>query len=252
MRISIAGTPEELGRRAAAEAAAYLNEAIRERGEARLLLSTGASQFTTLEALVREDVDWSKVDMFHLDEYIGLDESHPASFVRYLKERFVSQVPVRRAFFVDPSQGVETAIARLTAELDRAPIDVGLIGIGENAHIAFNDPPADFEDQAAYKVVTLDERCRRQQLGEGWFPTLEDVPAQAISMTVDRILRCRHILSAVPYAVKAQAVSDTVSQPVNNMVPATILKRHASMTLFLDEASAALSTPEQRREAAGE
>ena len=233
MRISIAGTPEELGRRAAAEAAAYLNEAIRERGEARLLLSTGASQFTTLEALVREDVDWSKVDMFHLDEYIGLNESHPASFVRYLKERFVSQVPVRRAFFVDPSQGVETAIARLTAELDRAPIDVGLIGIGENAHIAFNDPPADFEDQAAYKVVTLDERCRRQQLGEGWFPTLEDVPAQAISMTVDRILRCRHILSAVPYAVKAQAVSDTVSQPVNNMVPATILKRHASMTLFL-------------------
>ena len=232
MRISIAGTPEELGRRAAAEAAAYLNEAIRERGEARLLLSTGASQFTTLEALVREDVDWSKVDMFHLDEYIGLNESHPASFVRYLKERFVSQVPVRRAFFVDPSQGVETAIARLTAELDRAPIDVGLIGIGENAHIAFNDPPADFEDQAAYKVVTLDERCRRQQLGEGWFPTLEDVPAQAISMTVDRILRCRHILSAVPYAVKAQAVSDTVSQPVNNMVPATILKRHASMTLF--------------------
>ena len=167
MRISIAGTPEELGRRAAAEAAAYLNEAIRERGEARLLLSTGASQFTTLEALVREDVDWSKVDMFHLDEYIGLNESHPASFVRYLKERFVSQVPVRRAFFVDPSQGVETAIARLTAELDRAPIDVGLIGIGENAHIAFNDPPADFEDQAAYKVVTLDERCRRQQLGEG-------------------------------------------------------------------------------------
>ena len=252
MRISIAGTPEELGRRAAAEAAAYLNEAIRERGEARLLLSTGASQFTTLEALVREDVDWSKVDMFHLDEYIGLNESHPASFVRYLKERFVSQVPVRRAFFVDPSQGVETAIARLTAELDRAPIDVGLIGIGENAHIAFNDPPADFEDQAAYKVVTLDERCRRQQLGEGWFPTLEDVPAQAISMTVDRILRCRHILSAVPYAVKAQAVSDTVSQPVNNMVPATILKRHASMTLFLDVASAALLTPEQRREAAGE
>ena len=252
MRISIAGTPEELGRRAASEAAANLNEATRERGEARLLLSTGASQFTTLEALVREDVDWSKVDMFHLDEYIGLDESHPASFVRYLKERFVSQVPVRRAFFVDPSQGVETAIARLTAELDRAPIDVGLIGIGENAHIAFNDPPADFEDQAAYKVVTLDERCRRQQLGEGWFPTLEDVPAQAISMTVDRILRCRHILSAVPYAVKAQAVSDTVSQPVNNMVPATILKRHASMTLFLDEASAALLTPEQRREAAGE
>ena len=252
MRISIAGTPAELGRRAAAEAAAYLNEAIRERGEARLLLSTGASQFTTLEALVREDVDWSKVDMFHLDEYIGLDESHPASFVRYLKERFVSQVPVRRAFFVDPSQGVETAIARLTAELDRAPIDVGLIGIGENAHIAFNDPPADFEDQAAYKVVTLDERCRRQQLGEGWFPTLEDVPAQAISMTVYLILRCRHILSAVPYAVKAQAVSDTVSQPVNNMVPATILKRHASMTLFLDEASAALLTPEQRRESAGE
>ena len=252
MRISIAGTPEELGRRAAAEAAAYLNEAIRERGEARLLLSTGASQFTTLEALVREDVDWSKVDMFHLDEYIGLNESHPASFVRYLKERFVSQVPVRRAFFVDPSQGVETAIARLTAELDRSPIDVVLIGIGENAHIAFNDPPADFEDQAAYKVVTLDERCRRQQLGEGWFPTLEDVPAQAISMTVDRILRCRHILSAVPYAVKAQAVSDTVSQPVNNMVPATILKRHASMPLFLDEASAALLTPEQRREAAGE
>lgn len=252
MRIFVAGTAEDLGQRAAEAAAAYLNEAIRERGEARLLLSTGASQFTTLAALVRENVDWSKVDMFHLDEYIGLDESHPASFVRYLKERFVSQAPVRRAFFVDPSQGVETAIARLTAELDRAPIDVGLIGIGENAHIAFNDPPADFEDKAAYKVVTLDERCRRQQLGEGWFPTLEDVPAQAISMTVDRIMQCRHILSAVPYAVKAQAVRDTISQPVNNQVPATMLKRHASMTLFLDEESAALLTPAQRQEAAEE
>lgn len=248
MNIRICENAESLGREAAAAAAAFLREAIAERGEARLLLSTGASQFTTLQALVREEVDWSKVDMFHLDEYIGLDASHPASFVRYLQERFVRLVPLRRAYFVDTSRGVDTIVGELTRELDRAPVDVGLIGIGENAHIAFNDPPADFEDRAAYKVVTLDERCRRQQLGEGWFPTLEDVPAQALSMTVDRIMRCRHILSAVPYAVKAEAVKNTISQPVTNLVPATILKRHPSMTLFLDEDSASLLTKEERME----
>lgn len=246
MKICISATAEALGKEAASAAAALLREAIAQRGEARLLLSTGASQFTTLQALVREDVDWTRVDMFHLDEYIGLDASHPASFVRYLQERFVSQVPLRRAFFVDTTKGVEPIIETLTRELDRAPIDVGLIGIGENAHIAFNDPPADFEDKAAYKVVTLADRCRRQQLGEGWFSSLEDVPAQAVSMTVDRIMRCRHILSAVPYAVKAEAIKNTISQPVTNLVPATILKRHPSMTLFLDEDSASLLTAEER------
>ena len=240
MKVIYSETAKELGQKAAKETARLLNQAIADKGYARMILSTGASQFTTLEALIAEDVDWSKVEMFHLDEYIGIDESHPASFVKYLKERFVSKVNLKAANFVDPTNGVEEIIAKLTAKLSEAEVDVGLIGIGENAHIAFNDPPADFDDPNAYKVVVLAERCRQQQLGEGWFATLADVPEKAISMTVQQILRCRHIISAVPYAVKAQAIHDTLTSEITNMVPATIMKNHPSVQVFVDADSASM------------
>lgn len=236
MKVIVAENCRLMGELAARQAAAVLNSAIRERGEARVVLSTGASQFDTLSALVRQNVDWSKVDMFHLDEYVDLPEAHPASFRKYLKERFVSRVPIRRAHFVD---GTREGIAALTEELRSAPVDLGLIGIGENGHIAFNDPPADFETDEAYIVVNLDERCRRQQVGEGWFAALNDVPRQAVSMTVRQIMRCETIISCVPYAVKAEAVYKTLTSPLTNMVPATMLKQHDHFTLYLDEDSAA-------------
>lgn len=233
--------PQDLGRRAAGHAARLLREAIAGQGRARLLVSTGASQFTLFEALVQEDVDWPKVTMFHLDEYIGMPETHPASFVKYLKERFTNKVPLAAAHFVDGMGDVDQVIRDMTQKIRETPIDVGLIGIGENAHIAFNDPPADFEDQGAYKVVTLSETCRRQQLGEGWFPALEDVPRQAISMTVHQILQCRHILCAVPYKVKAQAIYDTfTAKEITPMVPATALRLHGDVTVYVDPDSAAL------------
>lgn len=228
----------ELGRKAAALAAGYLREAIEEKGGAGIILSTGASQFTTLEALAEEDVDWSRVEMFHLDEYVNLAQTHPASFVKYLQDRFVQKVgPLKAVHFVDTSQGTDVIIEKLTAALVESPVDVGLIGIGENAHIAFNDPPADFENPASYLVVNLDEDCRRQQLGEGWFPALEDVPKQAVSMTVTQILKCRHIISAVPYQVKAQAVKKTLENEVTNKIPATVLKTHPDVTVFVDRES---------------
>ncbi len=240
MKIYYSENAEQLGKKAAELTAAHLNAAIKEKGRARLILSTGASQFTTLSNLVTLDVDWSKVEMFHLDEYIGIDESHPASFVKYLKERFVSKVNLKAAHFVDVSNGAENIIKKLTAELNEETVDVGLIGIGENGHIAFNDPPADFDTEEAYKIVNLDAKCRNQQLGEGWFPTIDDVPKQAISMTVKQILKCRHIVSAVPYAVKAQAIHDTLTNDITNVVPATAFKMHDDVSLCIDKDSASM------------
>lgn len=231
MHIVISKTADELGRRAAEFSAKRINEAIRDHGCARIVLSTGASQFETLKYLVQADVDWKKVEMFHLDEYIGLPESHPASFRKYLKERFVAFAPVAKAHFVD---GTKEGIAALTEEIRKAPIDVGLIGIGRNGHIAFNDPPADFETDEAYLVVTLDNACRNQQLSEGWFPTLEDVPRQAVSMSVRQIMACRCVVSAVPHAEKAWAVAQTLKNPLTPQVPATMLKTHGDFHLFVD------------------
>lgn len=232
-------TAEELGVAAAERAAETIREAIAERGWARIVLSTGASQFTTLDALIAKDIDWSKVEMFHLDEYIGIDESHPASFVRYLTERVVSKVPLRVVHFVDPSIGVEKTIAELTKEIRKAPIDLGLIGIGENAHLAFNDPPADFNTTESYIVVELDRACREQQVREGWFPSVEAVPTHAISMTVHQILQCRHIISSVPHAAKSAAIEALhEATEVTPELPASALINHPNVDLFLDEASA--------------
>lgn len=177
--------------------------------------------------------------MFHLDEYVSLPESHPASFRKYLKERFVSKVPLKAAYFVDGEGDVAGNIAALSRELKKEPVDVGVIGIGENGHIAFNDPPADFDTEEAYKIVDLDERCKKQQVGEGWFADVDSVPKQAITMCVKQILSCRHIISAVPHNVKSEAILHTVTKPVTPDVPATILKMHPDWRLFLDSQSAA-------------
>ena len=237
MEIRICENPDALGKSAAQFVAEQLRKIIKENGCARIALSTGASQFDTIKHLVLQDVDWSKVEMFHLDEYVDLPITHPASFRKYLKERFVDKVStLKAAHFVD---GTKEGIARLTEEITAAPIDIGLIGIGENTHIAFNDPPADFDTQQSYIIVNLDEACRRQQLGEGWFPTIDDVPRQAVSMTVSQIMKCKKIVSCVPYAVKANAIMKTITtKETTNLVPATKLKEHSDFVLYLDIDSA--------------
>ena len=239
INISVSATAAENGRKAAVKAAELINAAIREKGHARIILSTGASQFEMFENLVKQDVDWSKVEMFHLDEYVGLPETHIASFRKYLKERFVNIVHPGAAHFVGEGD-VKKNIEELTRELRKDVVDVGLIGIGENGHIAFNDPPADFDATEAYRVVNLDHKCRMQQVGEGWFATEDDVPKQAISMLPRQIMACKAIVSVVPHKVKAKAVYDTITQKVNNMVPATLLKTHPEWYLFIDDDAASM------------
>jgi glucosamine-6-phosphate deaminase len=239
MQLFIHDTPEKLGEAAAENVAGHLNEAIKRKGSARLLLSTGASQFETLSCLRRADVDWQKVEMFHLDEYLGIGEDHPASFVRYLKERFIADgIPLRHAYFFNGLSDPETSIIEMTGHISKAPVDVALIGIGENGHIAFNDPPADFETQASYITVALDEACKRQQVREKWFATIDDVPGMAITMTVSRIMASRVIISAVPHIQKCEAVKNTLENEPTNAIPATVLKNHMDWTLYLDKASA--------------
>lgn len=234
IHIDISDNADELGMRAAEKIASLIEESINKKGKARIILSTGMSQFETLSHLITYDLPWDKVEMFHLDEYVGLDESHPASFRKYLKERFVSKVNLKAAYFVE---GVD-AIPSLTRELRKEEIDVGVIGIGENGHIAFNDPPADFTTGEAYKVVTLDRRCREQQVGEGWFRTIDEVPAEAITMCVKEIMKSKHIVSAVPHEVKAEAIYNTITGRISQDVPATILKTHPDWNLFIDKDSA--------------
>jgi len=234
-------TNAEMGAAAAHAAAEAIEEAIAARGQANLILATGASQFEMLGALtVSPGIDWSKVVMFHLDEYLGLGPDHPASFRKYLKERFVDRVkPLKAAYFVDGDAADPVAeCARLGALIRNHPIDIACIGIGENGHLAFNDPPADFNTDKPYLVVDLDERCRKQQLGEGWFPTLDDVPRRAISMSIRQILKSSRLIVTVPDERKATAVAGAVTGPVTPDCPASILQQHGDCTLFLDEPAA--------------
>jgi glucosamine-6-phosphate deaminase len=237
MNIHVTKNAKELGAGAASRIAELLRAAIAKNGSARLLLSTGASQFETVSHLVKEKVDWRKVEMFHLDEYVELSEKHKASFRKYLKERFVSKVPLKAAYFVNGEGDIKANIAALEKELKKKPVDVGVIGIGENGHIAFNDPPADFTVKKAYIVVKLNTRCKQQQVGEGWFAGVKDVPDRAISMTVSQIMKCRYIVSCVPHEVKAKAILDTLTRKVAPAVPASILKTHANWDLYIDAKS---------------
>lgn len=243
MKIHVDSTAEQMGNRAAQETARRIRAAVQANGVCRILLSTGASQFEMLDSLTKmEDIPWNQVVMFHLDEYVGMPMTHPASFRKYLKERFIDKVHPGAYFFVNGEGDIQKNIETLTQEIRKAPIDVALVGIGENGHIAFNDPPADFETHEAYIVVNLDERCKKQQLGEGWFATMADVPNQAISMTVYQIMQSKAILSVVPGLRKAQAIQNTLEAPqVTNRIPATKLREHSDWELFLDSDSASLA-----------
>ncbi len=242
MEIQIFSSKQELGRAAAHQAAGIMRQAIAERGQAYVIAATGASQFEFLEALTQApELDWSRTTFFHLDEYLGLSQSHPASFRRYLKERIVDRVHPGTFHFVNGEAADPRAECRRLGELiSRYTIDVAFVGIGENGHLAFNDPPADFETEEPYLVVQLDEACRRQQLGEGWFSSLEEVPRTAISISIKQILRSRHILCVVPDARKAQAVRNCLELEISPQYPASILRQHPATTLFLDIHSASL------------
>jgi glucosamine-6-phosphate deaminase len=232
-----------LGRAAAAAAAEIIADSIAARGRARIIAATGASQFSFLAALVqRRELAWAQVELFHLDEYLNLPPTHPASFRRYLTERLIAPTGIATTHLLDGQQDPEIVCQTVGRELAAAPIDVAFVGIGENGHLAFNDPPADFDTREPYLVVALDEPCRRQQVGEGWFDTIADVPTRAISMSVRQILEARHILCIVPDARKAEAVRGAVEGPVTPMVPASILKTHPAVDMFLDRQSAALLT----------
>ncbi len=229
---------------AAAEAGAKLiRQALAARGEATIIVATGASQFEMLAALVAQpDLAWNRVTAFHLDEYVGLPLDHPASFRKYLWERFVSQLPLPLAGFhyLNGESDAAAECGRVGALIAGQSIDVAFVGIGENGHLAFNDPPADFSTEQPYLMVALDEACRRQQWGEGWFPTLEAVPTQAISMSIRQILKSRAIIVTVPDERKAVAVQACLLGPVSNLAPASILQTHGNVTVFLDTPAASL------------
>lgn len=240
MNVVIQDDKEQMGARAAGDGAALIREALAAKGEAAIIVATGASQFTMLANLIKEsDLDWSKITGFHLDEYIGLPLSHPASFRGYLKERFVDHVPLKQFHYIDGEfDPIQDECDRLSEQVSSCQIDVAFVGIGENGHLAFNDPPADFETEVPYIVVDLDEACRRQQLGEGWFPTFDDVPSQAVSMSIQQIMKSKSIICTVPDERKAQAVAASIEGRVTNEVPASILQRHAKTTIYLDRPAA--------------
>jgi glucosamine-6-phosphate deaminase len=241
MEVRLCRDVKTLGRCAAADAASHISRAIEHRGHARVIVATGTSQFEGLAALVAaEGIDWSKVVGFHLDEYLGLPTTHPASFRRYLEERLVDRVGLRAFHYIDGEAEPEEECRRVGELVAAGPIDVALIGIGENGHLAFNDPPADFETERPYLVVDLDEACRRQQLGEGWFPTLDDVPRRAISMSIRQIMKSEAIVCSVPDRRKAEAVRAAVEGPVTPQVPASILQRHPRATIYVDPPAAEL------------
>ena len=243
MTIDVSSNKKELGKRAAELGAKVLRKALREKGSANIIVATGASQFEMLANLVKaNDIAWNNVTGFHLDEYVGLPITHGASFRKYLWERFVSALPLpMRAFhFVNADQDAQRECDRLGKIIAKHPIDVAFIGIGENGHVAFNDPPADFTTKRPYLVVNLDEACRRQQMGEGWFRTLAAVPRRAISMSPRQIMKSAAIVCTVPDQRKAQAVKNSVEGDVTPNVPASILQQHKNCALFLDRPSASL------------
>ncbi|MGH9840664.1 MAG: glucosamine-6-phosphate deaminase [Blastocatellia bacterium] len=234
----------QLGEAVAAQAADAIKRAISMRGQARIIAATGASQFEFLKALTTTPgIDWSKVEMFHLDEYVGLPITHPASFRKYLLERLIEPTGLSNYHLLDGEADPNEVCRSVGEAISASPIDAAFVGIGENGHLAFNDPPADFETEEPYIVVNLDEACRRQQVGEGWFAGLDDVPKQAISMTVHQILNAREIVCIVPDARKAQAVKDCFENEISPQFPASILRTHGNTIGYLDKESSALLQP---------
>lgn len=242
MKISVLESAEALGQVAGKHAADLIRKAIAEKGAANIIVATGTSQFETLKQLIAEEgIDWSRVTMFHLDEYIGLPVTHPASFRKYLKERFLEQLPpLAAAYLIDGEVDDDAERKKLGELIAGHPIDVALVGIGENGHLAFNDPPADFDTEEPYLTVNLDHACRLQQLNEGWFGSLDEVPQQAISMSIRQIMKSKNIICSVPDRRKAEAVRNCLTGEVSNLHPASILQEHAACYIYLDEPSASL------------
>ena len=242
LSIEIYGQSKEMGAAAADDVTRKLNDAIVKKGGANLILATGASQFSFLEALQTKEIDWGKITVFHLDEYKGISESHPASFRKYLKERILNKVAPKKIYFLNgDAANLQLEIKNYEEALQAHPIDIACIGIGENGHIACNDPAvADFQDPKLVKVVELDEACRNQQLGEGWFPSFADVPKEAVTLTITAIMNCEAISCVVPDERKAQAVYNSLYGDISTSCPASILRTHPETVLFLDKASASL------------
>jgi glucosamine-6-phosphate deaminase len=240
MKTKIYHSIHDLGIASAKEAARLLRNAIETKGAANIILATGTSQFEMLQQLITEEVDWSKVAMFHLDEYIGLPVTHPASFRKYLQERFISKVSLKEAYLINGEAEPKQECERLGKLIEQYPVDVALIGIGENGHIAFNDPPADFETDQPYIIVELDEACRQQQMNEGWFAMFDEVPPKAISMSVRQIIKSKSIICSVPGKRKAIAIKNCLENTVNNLHPASILQQHNNCIVYLDKDSASL------------
>ena len=242
MNVNIQEDQKKLGTAAGKKSAAFIRETIKTNGCANIILATGSSQFETLNQLILEKgIEWNKVTMFHLDEYIGLPLSHKASFRKYLKERFLDKVPeLKTVNLINGETNPKEECKRLAELITNSPIDVALVGIGENGHLAFNDPPADFETDDPYIVANLDHACRQQQVNEDWFESFEEVPKQAISMSVKQIMKSKHIVCSVPGMRKAKAVKGSLEQGISNMHPASILQNHPDCYFFLEKESAAL------------
>jgi len=241
LQIRILEDKETVGQAAAERVASSLRRAIQQNRAARIVAATGASQFEFLEALTSLlGIDWTQVEVFHLDEYVGLPISHPASFRKYLLERLIHKTGIERYHFLEGECDARASAVKVGLELRSAPIDLLFAGIGENAHLAFNDPPADFTTEDPYLIVDLDEACRQQQVNEGWFASVEEVPKQAISMSVQQILRSREIVAVVPDERKAQAVRNSLEGEISPSVPASILRTHPNTSIYLDKNSASL------------
>lgn len=244
MKVRVFEDKVTLGKAAANDAAITICRAIQDHGRARIIVATGASQLEFLGALTKADnVDWQRVEMFHLDEYLKLPSTHRASFRRYLQERFIAETGITNYHLLDGNANVHEVIGRVAQQLTSAPIDIAFVGIGENGHLAFNDPPADFLTEQTYLVVDLDEPCRRQQVGEGWFSDISEVPRQAISMSVRQILKAKEIVCVVPDSRKAKAIQSCLEGEITPMAPASILQSHPNTTVYLDRDSASLLDP---------
>ncbi len=240
MEIIISNSKSELGKKAAIKGAGLIRECIRTNGAANIIVATGVSQFEMLNELIKQDINWQKVTAFHLDEYIGISENHPASFRKYLKERFVDMISLKKFYYISAETDPVSECRRLDKIISKHPIDVAFVGIGENGHLAFNDPPANFETEEAFLVVNLDKYCRRQQMGEGWFKTMKEVPKQAISMSIKQIMKSKTIICSVPDVRKANAVKDSLETKPGPLVPASVLQQHKAVWIYLDKDSASL------------
>ena len=241
LQVNVFGSTAEMGRAAAEFVSHKLAVTIKQKGEARIMLVTGTSQFSFLAALRdNPDIKWKKITVFHLNEYLGMSDQHPASFRKYLRERILDEVRPKKVHFLEgDARDVKAELVKYESLLREAPVDIACIGIGVKGHIAFIDPPvADFDDPKLVKIVELDDACRMQQMGEGWFPSFDQVPTHAISLTIPAIMRCKTVSCVVPDERKSEAVHNTLNAPIDTSCPATILRTHKDAVLWLDKKSA--------------